>query len=77
METLIERLCHPAILTTFFIFGLPVLMWGIKSSITGTAKYRIMEAEINLRRELVAQGRSAEEIERIMGTHHRPKDTDC
>ncbi len=77
METLIERLCHPAILTTFFIFGLPVLMWGIKSSIGASAKYRMMEAEMNLRRELVAQGRSAEEIERIMGTRHRQKDLEC
>ena len=66
METILERLIQPAILVPFFIFGLPLVMWGIKSSITGAARARAIEAEINLKRELVAQGRSADDIERIM-----------
>lgn len=66
MEIVFERLLHPSILVPFFIFGLPVTIWGIKSAVTGTARARAIEAEINLKRELAAQGRSAEEIERIM-----------
>ena len=71
MHTILEKLIQPEILIPFFIFGLPLVMWGIKSSITGTAKARAIEAEINLKRELVAQGRSAEDIERIMNSHSR------
>ncbi len=66
METIIERLAHPSVLVPFFIFAFPVLIWGIKASVTGASKARAIEAEINLKRELAAQGRSAEEIERIM-----------
>jgi hypothetical protein len=71
MESIFERLCQPSILVPFFIFGLPMLVWGIQASITGTAKARAIEAEINLKRELASQGRSAEEIERIMNCHSR------
>lgn len=66
METILERLLNPGILVPFFIFGLPLIIWGIKSSVIGAAKARAYEAELNLKRELVAQGRSAEDIERIM-----------
>ena len=66
METILERLTQPGILVPFFIFGLPLLVWGIKSSVVGSARARAYEAELNLKRELVAQGRSAEDIERIM-----------
>jgi hypothetical protein len=66
METVFEKIVHPSILVPFFIFGLPVTIWGIKSAVVGASKARAIEAEINLKRELAAQGRSAEEIERIM-----------
>ncbi|HMO35635.1 MAG TPA: hypothetical protein PKA06_06295 [Gemmatales bacterium] len=71
METVLERLSQPSILVPFFIFGFPVLIWGIKTSITGAAKARAIEAEINLKRELAAQGRSAEEIERIINCRNQ------
>jgi hypothetical protein len=66
METILERLVHPSVLVPFFIFGLPLLIWGIKSSVVGSARARAYEAELNLKRELVAQGRSADDIEKIM-----------
>lgn len=66
MEHILERLIQPGILIPFFLFGLPIIVWGIKSSITETARARALEAELNLKRELIAQGRSAEDIERIM-----------
>ena len=66
MESILHKLINPGILVPFFIFGLPLVIWGIKSSVTGSARARAIEAEINLKRELVAQGRSAEDIERIM-----------
>lgn len=69
MESILERLIHPGIMVPFFIFGLPLIVWGIKSSITGTARARAYEAELNLKRELVAQGRSAEDIEKIMRSY--------
>ena len=69
MEHILERLVRAEILVPFFIFGLPLIIWGIKSSITGCAKARAIEAEINLKRELVAQGRSADEIEKIMRSY--------
>ena len=67
MESILERLIQPSILIPFFIFGLPMLLWAIQSSIVGCAKARAIEAEINLKRELVAQGRSADDIAKIMG----------
>lgn len=67
MESILERLIRPEILIPFFLFGLPMVMWAVKSSIVGCAKARAIEAEINLKRELVAQGRSAEDIAKIMG----------
>lgn len=73
MESILERLIRPEILIPFFIFGLPVLVWSIKSSIVGAAKARAIEAEINLKRELVAQGRSAEDIAMIMGNSRTGK----
>lgn len=69
MEIILERLAHPSILVPFFIFGLPLVVWGIKSSITGCAKARALEAELTLKRELVAQGRSADDIEKIMRSY--------
>jgi hypothetical protein len=65
--TWLERLMHPSIVICFFIFGMPVLIWGIKSVLTSSARARVIEAELQLKRELVAQGRSAEEIDRIVG----------
>jgi hypothetical protein len=62
-----ERLIHPSIIIPFCIFGLPMIVWGVKSVIASNAKARVLETELQLKRELVAQGRSAEEIERIMG----------
>ena len=69
METILERLIHPAILVPFFIFGLPLVIWGIKSSVIGSARARAYEVELNLKRELVAQGRSADDIEKIMRSY--------
>jgi hypothetical protein len=69
MEIILERLVHPSVLVPFFIFGLPLLIWGIKSSIVGSARARAYEAELNLKRELVAQGRSADDIEKIMRSY--------
>lgn len=69
MEIILERLAHPSVLVPFFIFGLPLIVWGIKSSITGSARARAYEAELNLKRELVAQGRSADDIEKIMRSY--------
>lgn len=74
METILERLIHPSVLVPFFIFGLPLLIWGIKSSVVGSARARAYEAELNLKRELVAQGRSAEDIEKIMRSNTRKMD---
>lgn len=74
METILERLIRPEVLIPFFIFGLPLVMWGIKSSIVGTARARAFEAELNLKRELVAQGRSADDIEKIMRSNTRKMD---
>lgn len=73
MESILERLIRPEILIPFFIFGLPMVMWSIKASIVGAAKARAIEAEINLKRELVAQGRSADDIARIMGNSRTDK----
>ena len=73
MESILERLIRPEILIPFFIFGLPMVMWAIKSSIVGAAKARAIEAEINLKRELVAQGRSADDIAKIMGNSRTGK----
>ena len=69
METILERLIHPSVLVPFFIFGLPLVIWGIKSSVIGSARARAYEAELNLKRELVAQGRSADDIEKIMRSY--------
>ena len=69
METILERLVHPSVLVPFFIFGLPLVIWGIKSSVIGSARARAYEAELNLKRELVAQGRSADDIEKIMRSY--------
>ena len=69
MEIILERLVHPSVLVPFFIFGLPLVIWGIKSSIVGSARARAYEAELNLKRELVAQGRSADDIEKIMRSY--------
>lgn len=69
METILERLTHPSVLVPFFIFGLPLVIWGIKSSVIGSARARAYEAELNLKRELVAQGRSADDIEKIMRSY--------
>lgn len=66
MEMILERLVNPAILVPFFIFGLPLIVWGIKSAVIGSARARAIEAELNLKRELITQGRSAEDIERII-----------
>lgn len=74
MEIILERLIHPSVLIPFFIFGLPLLVWGIKSSVVGSARARAYEAELNLKRELVAQGRSAEDIEKIMRSNFRKMD---
>ena len=72
-ETWLERLAHPSIVVCFFIFGLPIIVWGIKSVMTVGAKARVIEAELQLKRELVAQGRSADEIARIVGNHSSDK----
>jgi hypothetical protein len=69
METILERLIHPSVLVPFFIFGLPLVIWGIKSSVIGSSRARAYEAELNLKRELVAQGRSADDIEKIMRSY--------
>lgn len=69
METVLERLAHPSVLITFIVFGLPMIVWGIKSTITGTSRARVIEAELNLKRELVSQGRSAEDIAKIMRSY--------
>jgi hypothetical protein len=73
METFMDRVMQPGILVPFFIFGLPVLAWAIKGAFSAQAKARIAEAEIQLKRDLVSQGRSAEEIDRIMSTARREK----
>ncbi len=69
MEMFLERIARPEILVPFIMFGVPMIVWGIKSSITGAARARAIEAELNLKRELVAQGRSADDIEKIMRSH--------
>jgi hypothetical protein len=74
MEIILERLVRPEVLVTFIIFGLPLLVWGVKSSILGSARARAYEAELNLKRELVAQGRSADDIEKIMRSNTRKMD---
>jgi len=66
MDMFLERIARPEILVPFIMFGVPMIVWGIKSSITGAARARAIEAELNLKRELVAQGRSADDIEKIM-----------
>ena len=67
-EVWVERILRPEVLVPFCLFGLPILMWGIKSIVSAGSHARVIEAELQLKRELVAQGRSAEDIERIMGT---------
>ncbi len=68
MEYYFERFTQPSFMIPFCIFALPVIVWGITSVIGSTGKARVAEAEVQLKRELVAQGRSAEEIERIMNS---------
>lgn len=63
----VERILRPEILVPFCLFGLPILVWGVKSMMAAGTHARVIEAELQLKRELVAQGRSAEEIERIVG----------
>ncbi|HQR09267.1 MAG TPA: hypothetical protein PLN21_20765 [Gemmatales bacterium] len=74
MEVILERLMRPEVLVPILIFGLPLLVWGVKASIVGTARARAFEAELNLKRELVAQGRSADDIEKIMRSNNRKMD---
>jgi hypothetical protein len=69
METFLERLASPAIIVpvcAFLIGGIAIIVNCVQSSLRSQARARVEEAQLQLKRELVAQGRSAEDIERIL-----------
>jgi len=68
-----DRLLRAEIVVPFCLFGLPMIVWGVKSMASASSQARVIEAELQLKRELVAQGRTAEEIERILTTSAHPK----
>lgn len=66
MEEIFSRLLTTPNIAVIGIFVLPILGWTITSTVQSRHAARIREAEINLKREMIAQGRSADEIEKIL-----------
>ena len=80
MHDYLRDLLHPAFILVLSVCVVPVLVWGtttIVSTIAKTyARARVAESEIALKREMIAQGRTVEEIERVLraSAHLWPKD---